>query len=193
MCCIPSVSSQVQDAFLSMHNGMISATWAPPANPNGIIYQYIVERVNSSGTFYHHVPATQLTISLPPFNDALIFMTAVNLYGRSRSLRAVSTGNNVITADPLLYLSPCILVPCQPSPCINNGVCVNDRGASRCFCVTTFTGSYCEEVQVCSVNCSIQNMYELHVHHWVHSQSIYEHYICECLYMCSRPVYPSLL
>ena len=62
---------------------MINVTWTPPVVPNGIIYQYIVQRVNSSGKFYNHVPANQHTISLPYFNDALVFVAAVNLYGQS--------------------------------------------------------------------------------------------------------------
>ena len=62
---------------------MINVTWTPPVVPNGIIYQYIVQRVNSSGKFYHHVPANQHSLSLPYFNDALVFVAVVNLYGQS--------------------------------------------------------------------------------------------------------------
>ena len=62
---------------------MINVTWTPPVVPNGIIYQYIVQKVNSSGKFYHPVPSNQLTISLPYFNDALVFVAADNLYGQS--------------------------------------------------------------------------------------------------------------
>ena len=69
---------------------MINVTWTPPVVPNGIIYQYIVQRVNSSGKFYHHVPANQHTISLPFFDDALVFVAAVNLYGQSVFERANS-------------------------------------------------------------------------------------------------------
>jgi len=62
---------------------MVNVTWTPPVVPNGIIYQYIVQRVNSSGKFCHNVPANQHTISLPYFNDALVFVAAVNLFGQS--------------------------------------------------------------------------------------------------------------
>ena len=84
--------SPVQDAVLTLVNEMINVTWTPPVVPNGIIYQYIVQRVNSSGKFYHHVPANQHTISLPYFNDALAFVAAVNLYGQSVFEHAVPTG-----------------------------------------------------------------------------------------------------
>jgi len=62
---------------------MINVTWKPPVVCNGIIYQYIVQRVNFSGKFYHHVPAKQHTISLPYSGDALVYVAAVNLYGQS--------------------------------------------------------------------------------------------------------------
>ena len=65
---------------------MINVTWTPPVVPNGII----VQRVNSSGKFYHYVPANQHSISLPHINDALVFVAAVNLYGQSVFERANS-------------------------------------------------------------------------------------------------------
>ena len=69
---------------------MINVTWTPPVVPNGIIYQYIVQRVNSSGKFYHHVPANHHSILLPSFDDVLVFVAAVNLYGQSVFERANS-------------------------------------------------------------------------------------------------------
>ena len=71
---------------------MINVTWTPPVVPNGIIHQYIVQRVNSSGKFYYHIPANQYTISLPYFNDALVFVATVNLYGQSVFVQAKSQG-----------------------------------------------------------------------------------------------------
>ena len=88
---------------------MINVTWTPPVVPNGIIYQYIVQRVNSSGKFYHHVPANQHTISLPYISDALVFVAAVNLYGQSEYIRASSQSMcvNVINSSPSVLM--CIL------------------------------------------------------------------------------------
>ena len=71
---------------------MINVTCTPSVILNGIIYQYIVQRVNSSGKFDHHVPANQHTISLPNFNDALVFVAAVNLYGQSDFKNVKSQG-----------------------------------------------------------------------------------------------------
>ena len=62
---------------------LINVTWSPPANPNGIIHQYIIKRINSSGTFYYHVSANQQHIVLPYYNDALVFVSAVNLFAQS--------------------------------------------------------------------------------------------------------------
>ena len=93
--CNISVPSPVENAVLTLVDEVINVTWTPPVVPNGIIYQYIVQRVNSSGKFYHHVPANQHTISLPYFNDALVFVTAVNLYGQSAFEYAVPDGNNM--------------------------------------------------------------------------------------------------
>ena len=71
---------------------MVNVTWTPPVVPNGIIYQYIVQRVNSSGKFHHHVPANQHTMSLPYFDNTLVFVAAVNLYGQSNLKHAVPKG-----------------------------------------------------------------------------------------------------
>jgi len=75
--------SSVQDALVTLDDVVINITWSPPAISNGIIYQYIVKRLNSSGTFYYHVLGNQHHIILPHFNDALIFVSAVNLFGQS--------------------------------------------------------------------------------------------------------------
>ena len=82
---------------------MINVTWTPSVVPNGIIYQYIVQRVNSSGKFYHHVPANQNTISLLYFNDTLAFVAAVNLYGQSDLVLAISQGGCLCT--DILYIT----------------------------------------------------------------------------------------
>ena len=74
--------SPVQSALVTLVDGMINVTWSPPANPNGVIHQYIVRRINSSGTFYYHMPANQNYISLPYLDDAIIFVSAVNLFGQ---------------------------------------------------------------------------------------------------------------
>ena len=62
---------------------MINVTWSPSAKSTGTVHRYIIKRINSSGTFYYHVPANQHHILLPYFNDALVFVSAVNLFGLS--------------------------------------------------------------------------------------------------------------
>ena len=84
--------SPVHDAVVTLNDGMINVTWTPPVAPNGIIYQYIVQRVNSSGKFHRHVPANQHTISLPYFENTLVVVAAVNLYGQSNFKHAVPKG-----------------------------------------------------------------------------------------------------
>ena len=82
MCCL--APSLVQDVLVTPVDGdMINITWSPPAILNGVIHQYIVKSINSSGTTYHHVSANQHHILLPYFNDALVFISAVNLFGQS--------------------------------------------------------------------------------------------------------------
>ena len=76
--------SSVQDPLVTLVDGeLINITWSPPIIPNGIIHQYIIKRINSSGTFYYHVSANQHHIVLPYYNDALLFVSAVNLFGQS--------------------------------------------------------------------------------------------------------------
>jgi len=84
--------SPVKDAVLALVDGMINVTWTPPVVPNGIIYQYIVQRINSSGNFFYHVPANQHTISLPYFSNSLVSVSSVNLYGQSILEHAVPKG-----------------------------------------------------------------------------------------------------
>ncbi|XP_065916878.1 uncharacterized protein [Dysidea avara] len=125
--------SPVQDAVLTLVDGIINVTWTPPVVPNGIIYQYIVQRVNSSGKFYHHVPANQNTTLLAYFNSVVVFVAAVNLYGQGVFELAVPT------------------VPCQPSPCINGGNCsvvnTNNQATYFCTCSEMFFGQFCEKSQ----------------------------------------------
>ena len=38
-----------------------------------------------------------------------------------------------------------IVVPCLPSPCINNGTCMAVNATDQqCVCVDSFTGQFCE-------------------------------------------------
>ena len=124
---------------------MINVTWTPPVVPNGIFYQYIVQRVNSSGKFYHYVPANQHSISLSSFDDALVFVAVVNLYGQSEYKRAESQGRQYIT---IIYsnTSKLIIEICLPSPCINGGTCTIRNGTFLCNCMEFFAGAYCEEI-----------------------------------------------
>ena len=84
--------SPVQDVLVALVDEMINVTWSPPATPNGVIQHYIVQRINSSGTFAHRVSANQYHILLPYFNDALVFVSAVNLFSQSEFEHAQSAG-----------------------------------------------------------------------------------------------------
>ena len=76
------VPSPVQNTLVTVIDEMISVTWLPPANPNGVIHQYIVRRINSSGTLYYHVPGNQHHLLLPYLDDAVVFVSPVNLFGQ---------------------------------------------------------------------------------------------------------------
>ena len=128
---------------------MINITWSPPSISNGMILQYIVKRINSSGKSYHYVSRDQNYLELPYFNDALVFVAAVNQHGQSSFEQANSSGKK----KSLIYytLIVCILpltAPCLPSPCINNGTCVTASVNNQyCVCAGSFSGWLCESPQ----------------------------------------------
>lgn len=88
----PLVPSPVQNPILTLLDGIVEVTWEPPAIPNGIVYQYIVQRINASGKFFQHISATQFDTTLVYFNDALVSVAAINLYGQSQFEYAESRG-----------------------------------------------------------------------------------------------------
>ena len=143
----PVVPSPVQDATLTLLDGMVEVTWKPPAVPNGIIHQYIVQRINASGKFFKHILANQLDTSLVYYNDALVLVAAVNLYGQSQFEYAEPKGTVLmlrIVKDEI-----CCTEACLPSLCINGGTCepIMDGGSQetfQCVCTPQFTGVYCE-------------------------------------------------
>lgn len=78
--------------MLTLLDAIVEVTWKPPAVPNGIIYQYVVQRVNASGRFFQHIFGNQLDTSLVYYSDALVLVAAVNLYGQSQFEYAESKG-----------------------------------------------------------------------------------------------------
>lgn len=74
---------------MTLVDEFINVTWSTPVIPNGII---TVKRINSSGSFYYHVSADQHHMLLPYFNDALIFISALNLFGQSEYVQAKPNG-----------------------------------------------------------------------------------------------------
>ena len=50
-----------------------------------------------------------------------------------------------------------IVVPCLPSPCLNNGTCVAANSAGQqsiCNCIGVYSGTYCETGdKVCMLGC----------------------------------------
>ena len=71
---------------------MINITWSPPSISDGMILQYIVQRINSSGKSHYYVSGDQNYLELPHFNDVLVFVAAVNQYGLSSFEQAKSSG-----------------------------------------------------------------------------------------------------
>ena len=101
-CCINTnfinlAPTSVQNATVTVVGNMINITWSPPSITNGMILQYIVRRINSSGKSYYHVSENQNYLELPYFNDALVFVSAVNQYGQSSFEQAISSGMKAYT------------------------------------------------------------------------------------------------
>ena len=104
-----SAPSSVQNALVTLVGNMINITWSPPSISNGMILQYIVQRINSSGKSYHYISGTQNYLELSYFNDALVFVAAVNQYGQSSFELAMSSGMKT-------YSTYSTLVVCMYSP-----------------------------------------------------------------------------
>jgi len=85
----------VQNPSLTLVDETVVITWTPPVVPNGIIYQYIVKRVNSNRELYNHISANQNTIKLSDYSDDKVSIAAVNIYGQSDFEPVVSQGKNV--------------------------------------------------------------------------------------------------
>ena len=100
----------VQNALVTLVGNIINITWSLPSITNGMILQYIVQRINSSGRYYHHVSRDKYYLELPYFNDALVFVSAVNQYGQSSFELAKSSGKKTIflVTDVLQY---CCMFP----------------------------------------------------------------------------------
>ena len=84
--------SSVQNTSVTLVGDVINITWSPPSISNGMILQYIVQRINSSGKFSHYISRDQNYLELPYFNDALVFVAAINQYGQSSFVQAKSSG-----------------------------------------------------------------------------------------------------
>ena len=97
----------MQNTLVTLIDKTINITWSPPSVPNGMILQYIVQRINSSGKSYHHVSRDKTYLELPYFNDALVFVSAVNQYGQSSFEQAKSNGMKTYAYNNLLV---CILL-----------------------------------------------------------------------------------
>ena len=88
-----SAPSSVRNLELAIIDDTIVITWLPPITPYyGIILQYIIQRITSSGKSYYYVSGTQNSFVLPYSDNALVFVAAVNLYGQSNFELARSNG-----------------------------------------------------------------------------------------------------
>ena len=99
----------MQNSLVTLVGNTINITWSPPSTPNGIILQYIVQRINSSGKSYHHISRNQNHLELPYNNDAaaLVFVAAVNQYGQSNFKVAQSNGKNNTNTSEHLPIATC--------------------------------------------------------------------------------------
>ena len=93
----------VENLLVTLVGSILNITWTTPVITNGDIVQYIVRRLNSSGKSYHHVSGNQNYLELPYFNDALVFVAAVNQYGQSSFEMAKSNGKKK-HAHLMIYL-----------------------------------------------------------------------------------------
>ena len=85
--------SPVQNAIVTLIDAeTINVTWSPSVTVTDIVHQYIIQRTNSSGTFHYHVSANQQHIVLPYYNDALVFVSAVYVFGVSDFEQAQPSG-----------------------------------------------------------------------------------------------------
>ena len=106
--------SSVQNASVTLVGNIINITWSPPSVSNGMILQYIVQRINSSGKSYYYVSRNENYLKLPYFHDALIFVAAVNQYGQSKYERAKSSGKkNIIVTGSAKTLHIIIIISMQ--------------------------------------------------------------------------------
>ena len=98
LCIIYSTApSSVQNTSVTLVGDMINITWSPPSISNGMIVQYIVQRINSSGKSHYYVSGNQNYLELPHLNEALVFVAAVNQYGQSSFEQAKSSGKRNTT------------------------------------------------------------------------------------------------
>ena len=84
--------TSVQNASVTVVGNNIFITWSPPSISNGMILQYIVQRINSNGPSYYYVSGDRNYLALPYFNGALLLVSAINLYGQSEFEIARSSG-----------------------------------------------------------------------------------------------------
>ena len=87
--------TSVQNALVTVVDNIINITWSPPSISNGMILQYIIQRMNSSGNSYYRISGNRNYLELPYFNNALVFVSAVNLYGQSEFEIARSSGKKM--------------------------------------------------------------------------------------------------
>ena len=94
---------------MSLAGNIVKISWSPPSIFNGLIVQYIVQKINSSGKSYYSVSGDQHYLELPYFNDAMVSVAAVNQYGQSSFKLAKSSGKKSLsTAFTYMYVCACI-------------------------------------------------------------------------------------
>ena len=148
--------SPVKNALVTLINGeIIIVTWSPSDIYTGAVHQHVIKRINSSGTFYYHASADQYHIVLPYYNDALLFVSAVNLFGLSDFEHAKTSGKPFLNCY-IIHIMYIFVESCLPSPCINNGTCITVHGTDQiqCSCRDKYFGTFCEIINnVCMHLC----------------------------------------
>ena len=93
---IYAAPTSVQNALSTVVDNIVNVTWSPPSISNGIILQYIVKGIDSNDNYYFHVSGNKHYLEIPYFNNALVLVSAVNLYGQSEFEIARSSGKKYV-------------------------------------------------------------------------------------------------
>ena len=162
---IYTAPTSVQNSLVTLTSNTINITWSLPTITNGMILQYIVRRINSSGKSYHYVSRDKHYLELPYFNDALVFVSAVNQYGQSSFEQANSNGMNNICMQYFGSLHSLVitqLLVCHHPALIMEHVLLRMLPINNVFVLAHFLGAFVNPLKrldnimnICCNECTI--------------------------------------